>query len=77
MLSKAGLAPEAAIKVLDVGGGYGIVTSVVPEAFLNGQVTLPDYSAPTLEHARERLAVHASATRFVHSNLQAQRGLKA
>ena len=70
MLTKAGCAPDAAIKVLDVGGGYGIVTSLVIEAFPNAQVTLQDYSAPMLAHARERLAAHASATRFVHSNLQ-------
>lgn len=70
MLEKAGFTPDAAIKVLDVGAGYGMVTSVVLEAFPCAQVTLQDYSAPMLEHARKRLSSHANATRFAHSNLQ-------
>jgi len=70
MLKKAGVAPETSINVLDLGGGYGIVTSVVLEEFPNARVTLQDYSAPMLEHARERLSAHAGAMHFVHSDLQ-------
>src|SRR5271155_4385103 len=48
MLGAAPFAPEAAIAVLDVGGGYGVVTEEVLAFFPQAQVTLQDYSQPML-----------------------------
>ena len=58
--------------MLDVGAGYGIVTSVVFEAFPRARVTLQDFSAPMLEHARQRLAAFSGSTAFVQSGLTDQ-----
>ena len=62
MLAAAGLMPDAAPDVLDVGAGYGAVTEEVLRAFPAARVTLQDYSRPMLDRARQRLA--ASADRF-------------
>lgn len=54
-----GLAPfprDAAIAVLDVGAGYGVVTEEVLAAFPNARVTLQDYSDVMLGRARKSLA---------------------
>ncbi len=72
MMSLAGLDSNAEINVLDVGAGYGIVTSVVFEAFPRARVTLQDFSAPMLEHARQRLAAFSGSTAFVQSDLTDQ-----
>jgi 2-polyprenyl-3-methyl-5-hydroxy-6-metoxy-1,4-benzoquinol methylase len=67
MLSFAPFAKRAAIRVLDVGAGYGVVTEEVLRAFPEAQVTWHDYSQPMREHAQQRLAKHA--TRYVMSDL--------
>ena len=64
MLELAPHAPDAAIDVLDVGGGYGIVSSEVLTAFPNARVVLQDYSLPMLEQARSRLAEFGDRVRF-------------
>jgi len=69
MLAHAGLAPEAAIAVLDVGGGYGVVTEEVLHAFPKARVTLQDYSEPMLAEARRRLAAAADRVAYVHADL--------
>src|ERR1700691_5473256 len=56
MLSEAGSTADAALAVLDVGGGYGVVSEEVLAAFPHAYVTLQDYSEPMLAAARERLA---------------------
>src|SRR5215472_16186054 len=56
MLRAAPVSGEAAIAVLDVGGGYGVVTEEVLDHFSNARVTLQDYSRPMLDAARRRLA---------------------
>src|SRR3954469_14976528 len=50
---------DAAIRVLDLGAGYGIVSDAVLQTFPAARITLMDYSAAMLEHARARLAAHA------------------
>jgi tRNA (cmo5U34)-methyltransferase len=50
---------DAPIRVLDLGAGYGIVTSMVLARFPNARVTLFDLSEAMLAHARPRLAAHA------------------
>jgi ubiquinone/menaquinone biosynthesis C-methylase UbiE len=69
MLAHAAFAPAAEIAVLDVGGGYGVVSEEVFRAFPAARVTLQDYSAPMLAAARERLAAHGERLRLVHADL--------
>jgi SAM-dependent methyltransferase len=69
MLSHAGFAQQVEISVLDVGGGYGVVTEEVLSAFPQAQVTLQDYSEPMLAEARRRLEHHAERIRFITADL--------
>jgi len=59
MLSSAPFARDAALAVLDVGAGYGVVTEEVLGAFPRARVTLQDYSPAMLDQARRRLAGRA------------------
>ncbi len=61
---------DAAIAVLDVGGGSGVLTEAVFEAFPKARVTLQDYSAPMVERARERFAQRGDQVRYVISDLR-------
>jgi tRNA (cmo5U34)-methyltransferase len=54
----------AAIRVLDLGAGYGIVTRNVLDAFPAAQVTLLDYSDAMLDQARARLADHVGQLHY-------------
>ncbi len=47
--------PDAEIRVLDIGAGYGAVGQAVLETFPKAHVILHDFSAPMLDHARQRL----------------------
>ena len=69
MLAQAGFAPDAAISVLDVGGGYGVVTEEVLAAFPRARVCLQDYSEPMLAQARGRLAAHAGRVDYALADL--------
>src|SRR5947207_11673596 len=69
MLAAAPFARDAAIEVLDVGGGYGAVTEEVLKAFPKARITLQDYSQPMLDAARQRLAGNAAQLRFVTADL--------
>ena len=57
MLSLASLDSDSDIAVLDVGGGYGVVSEEVLRAFPRAVVALQDYSQPMLGFARQRLAL--------------------
>jgi ubiquinone/menaquinone biosynthesis C-methylase UbiE len=70
MLAAATLAPDAPISVLDVGGGYGVVTEEVLRAFPQALVTLQDYSQPMIEEARRRLAPLAARVGYVQCDLR-------
>ena len=70
MLAHAKVAADAEISVLDVGGGYGVVTEEVLSAFPRARVTLQDYSEPMLAEARQRLAVYAGRTEFALADLR-------
>jgi len=70
MLAVTTFAPDAAISVLDVGGGYGVVTEEVLRAFPHARVTLQDYSQPMLDEARRRLARHAAQVGYVQCDLR-------
>jgi SAM-dependent methyltransferase len=69
MLSFAPFPTEAAIEVLDVGAGYGVVSEEGLQAFPAARITLQDYSGPMLDQARQRLAGHAGQLRYALCDL--------
>jgi ubiquinone/menaquinone biosynthesis C-methylase UbiE len=69
MLSAAPLPHDAALEVLDVGAGYGVVSEEVLLAFPAARITLQDYSQPMLDRARQRLADHSERLRYVMCDL--------
>ena len=69
MLSLAPFPSGAALEVLDVGAGYGVVTEEVLQAFPAARITLQDYSQPMLDRARQRLADHSHRLRYVLCDL--------
>jgi ubiquinone/menaquinone biosynthesis C-methylase UbiE len=70
MLYSAPLARDAAIAVLDVGGGYGVVSEEVLELFPRARVTLQDYSRPMLDAAQRRLAGCRDRVGYVLADLR-------
>lgn len=70
MLAAAPVAADAEITVLDVGGGYGVVTEEVMRTFAHAVVTLQDYSQPMLERARERLAAYSERVKYALGDLR-------
>ena len=60
---------DATIDVLDVGGGSGVVTDAVLDAFPAARVTLQDFSEQMLTRARERFSTHDRAIRYVQCDL--------
>src|SRR5262249_23469363 len=69
MLSSAPFPRDAQLGVLDVGGGYGVVTEEVLAAFPAARVTLQDYSRPMLDQARQRLGGYADRLSYVLADL--------
>jgi ubiquinone/menaquinone biosynthesis C-methylase UbiE len=69
MLGHANFAADAQFSVLDIGGGYGVVSEEVLTAFPHARVTLQDYSEPMLDAAGERLAAHSPRVSFVLADL--------
>jgi trans-aconitate methyltransferase len=69
MLSSAPFPRDAQLEVLDVGGGYGVVTEEVLAAFPKARVTLQDYSTAMLDQARRRLTGHHDRLSFVLADL--------
>jgi SAM-dependent methyltransferase len=59
-----------AIRVLDVGGGYGMLTREVHEEFPHATVVLHDFSEPMFEQARRRLAEHLDRLEFAQADLR-------
>jgi 2-polyprenyl-3-methyl-5-hydroxy-6-metoxy-1,4-benzoquinol methylase len=70
MLAAAPYPADAEIAVLDVGGGYGVVSEEVLRAYSRARVTLQDYSQPMLDQARQRLAQHAGRVGYVKGDLR-------
>jgi SAM-dependent methyltransferase len=69
MIAAVPFARDMEIAVLDVGGGSGVVTAAVLDAFPRAKVTLQDFSEPMLEIARKTFAARAGQMRFVHCDL--------
>lgn len=62
-------ARDASFDVLDVGGGSGVLTEAVIEAFPAARVTMQDFSAQMLARAKERFSAHDRAIRYVQCDL--------
>jgi tRNA (cmo5U34)-methyltransferase len=60
---------DAAIDVLDVGGGSGTVTEAVLDAFPAARVTLQDFSEPMLARAKEKFSSRDRAIGYVRCDL--------
>lgn len=69
LIAAVPFARDAAIEVLDVGGGAGLIAQAVLEAFPNATVTVQDFSPHMLAAARERLSRHSARLRTVLSDL--------
>lgn len=71
MVSFISAEPAAPLRVLDVGGGYGAVTSEVLQAFPNARVVLQDYSSQMLDRARQQLSTSfGSQVEYAQSDLR-------
>jgi ubiquinone/menaquinone biosynthesis C-methylase UbiE len=70
MIAAVPFARDTKLAVLDVGGGSGVISGAVLDAFPRATVTLQDFSEPMLAQARERLAKHADRVRTVLGDLR-------
>ncbi len=61
---------EAEIRVLDIGGGYGMLTREVLEELPNSRVVLHDFSQPMIDHAKERLGGLVGRVEFAQADLR-------
>ena len=69
LIAAVPFAPEAAFDVIDVGGGSGVLSEAVIDAFPAARLTLQDFSGPMLARARERFSAHDRAIRYVQCDL--------
>jgi len=69
MLRHAGSARDVEFSVIDIGGGYGVVTEEVVAVFPRARVTLQDYSEPMLAAARKRLVGYSERITYVLADL--------
>jgi ubiquinone/menaquinone biosynthesis C-methylase UbiE len=61
---------DAELRILDVGGGYGMLTREVLEEFPNSRVVLHDFSEPMIEQARRRLGGLVTRVEFAQADLR-------
>jgi ubiquinone/menaquinone biosynthesis C-methylase UbiE len=61
---------DAEVRVLDVGGGYGMLTREVLEELPKSRVVLHDFSEPMIEQARARLGALVDRVDFVQADLR-------
>ena len=61
---------DQAIRVLDVGAGYALLTREVLDEFPSSTAVLHDFSEPMFEHARERLSDAVDRISFVAGDLR-------
>ena len=69
MIDAVPFAKDAALRVIDVGGGYGAVSEAMLQAFPQAQVTLQDYSQAMLDRARGYLSAHAPRMSYALGDL--------
>jgi tRNA (cmo5U34)-methyltransferase len=61
---------DRAIRVLDIGAGYGLLTRKVIDRYPLAEVVLVDFSEPMFDHAQRRLADVAGQLTFVVADLR-------
>ena len=61
---------DADVRVLDIGGGYGMLTREVLEELPNSRVVLHDFSQPMIDQARERLGGLLERVEFAQADLR-------
>ncbi len=61
--------PDAAIRVLDIGAGYGAVAEVVLERFPNAVAVGLDISEPMMEEGRKRMARFGSRFSYHYGDM--------
>ena len=64
------LSGSSAVSVLDVGGGYGVLSREVLDAWPGARLVLQDLSEAMLDHARQRLADAADRVSFVRADFR-------
>src|SRR6185437_4662146 len=69
MISFAPFEKNAAIRALDIGAGYGVVTEEVLRAFPKARVTWQDYSRPMRDQAQKRLTKYEKRLAYIVSDL--------
>jgi trans-aconitate methyltransferase len=69
MMGFAPFEKNGAVRALDVGAGYGVVTEEVLRAFPKARVTWQDYSRPMRDQAQKRLAKFERRLAYVISDL--------
>jgi ubiquinone/menaquinone biosynthesis C-methylase UbiE len=70
MIAAASIPSSGIDVVLDVGGGFGVVTEELLGTFPRAKVTLQDFSLAMLGHARSRLSRYADQVRYVLADLR-------
>jgi tRNA (cmo5U34)-methyltransferase len=60
---------DAAIRVLDVGAGYGALSAQILDRFPQAQLVCQDFSEPMFAQARQRLAWASERVSFTQSDL--------
>ncbi|HXY92935.1 MAG TPA: class I SAM-dependent methyltransferase [Acidimicrobiia bacterium] len=61
---------DAEVRILDIGGGYGMLTREVLEELPQSRVVLHDFSRPMIEQARARLGPLLDRVEFVQADLR-------
>ena len=61
--------PKSAIRALDIGAGYGLLSEQVLERFPRAEVVCHDFSEPMFAHARKRLASASERVSFARGDL--------
>jgi tRNA (cmo5U34)-methyltransferase len=69
MMGFAPFEKNAALRALDIGAGYGVVTEEVLRAFPKARITWQDYSRPMRDQAQRRLARYEKRLSYVVSDL--------
>lgn len=70
LIAAAPFPAEAAIDVLDIGCGAGVVAEAVLDAFPAARLTLQDFSDHMLARAKEKFSSFDRAIRYVRCDLQ-------
>jgi trans-aconitate methyltransferase len=69
MMGFAPFEKNAALRALDIGAGYGVVTEEVLRAFPKARIIWQDYSRPMRDQAQRRLARYEKRLSYVVSDL--------